>query len=227
MADGVLYSQRVYRGPKLDANRMLVSLIILLTVIILGELVFHLLVAPNLVIRKVMVESELALSDEEILRLAGLRSKEYYFALDPETVRRNLETFPRVRKAVIEKVFPDTVRIVLYERKPLAISFAESTGRTVPLAIDREGVIFQMGDEVDRLDLPVISGIRFETAQPGMRLPETLTSVPDGPGASTDRVAEPVPPDLRVPDRPERGIQLRRTALPGGSPGPGADRGGN
>lgn len=178
MSDEYMYGRTSYaatvaepEGRKIEIGRILVVLNVLLALIIAGELVFHFLISPNLVIRRIMVESEVTFSNEEILRIAGITGKEYYFSLDTELVRRNLEASPLVRKAHIEKIFPDSLRVVVYGRKPAVLCLASAGDRTVPVALDEEGVVFLTGDAAAGLDLPVLSGIVFQEIEAGMRLP--------------------------------------------------------
>ncbi len=169
-----------YRSPKPSrsetlVNRLLWIVIVLLALFLAGELAFHFLISPRLLIRKVVISADLGLSREEILRVAGLEENEYYFGLDADAVAEHLRALPQVREAAVEKVFPDTLRITLSGRSALAMALYESpSGHTVPLAVDPEGVVFQIGPEVSEWDLPVLGGLKFRDLRAGMELPEVL-----------------------------------------------------
>jgi cell division protein FtsQ len=141
-----------------------------------GEGVFHFLVVPNLRIEKISLDNDLSLGQDEILRIAGIESPPFYFSLDVDAVRRNLESWHSIKSAYVEKVFPDSLRIIVRSRRPLAVAFAEAAESTLPLSFDEDGIVFQSGKEVADLNLPVISGIRFEGIKAGMRLPAMLNS---------------------------------------------------
>ena len=137
-------------------------------------LVFQLLIAPNLLITQIKVESDFSISEEELLSIAGIQRKEYYFSIRTDTVAGNLASYPVVRAAKVRKIFPDTLEIVLQQRVPLVLSFSYSDEKMVPVAFDEEGMLFQIGNAVTQWDLPVISGLRFKPML-GLQLPARLT----------------------------------------------------
>ena len=82
----------------------------------------------------------------------------------------NLGVFESVK---VSKYFPSRLQIVLEDRKPVAQTLASMGGINVPVLLDRQGVVFGVGDYSMFLSgtLPVISGIVIEEPFPGMRLP--------------------------------------------------------
>ena len=54
---------------------------------------------------------------------------------------------------------------------PSSISTSDIEDFTVPVTLDREGVIFEMGEGVTDYDLPVISGLTFQNLKLGTKLP--------------------------------------------------------
>jgi cell division protein FtsQ len=152
----------------------LVLIAVLATAVVL-EILFHLVIAPRFAISRVIVESELDLPNERILEIARIDGTEDFFSIEPGVVARNLERFHLVKSASVEKVFPDMVKIVITGRKPVVVSFAEEKGRSVPLLIDEEGVVFRKGAAgISDWSLPVLSGIQFERVSVGTRLPAFL-----------------------------------------------------
>jgi cell division protein FtsQ len=156
-------------------NRLLWAVIILLVLFIIGELLFHFVVSPRLVIKNISVESDLALSGEDVLALVGLSGKVYFFSLNAGEIREKLEAYPLIKRAVVEKQFPDGLKISIFGRLPLALAIAEGAGGvSVPLALDDEGVVFQIGSSITDYDLPVISGLKFSQIRVGTKLPGSL-----------------------------------------------------
>jgi cell division protein FtsQ len=155
-------------------SRILMLLIAVLALALIGELTFHFVIAPELSITEISVESEVAFADDELLRLAGLEQAPAYFAVDAAEVARNLETHPSVRAASVEKVFPNRLEIGIAGRKPLLVTLAASETGSVPVAVDDEGVVFEISGNLADLDLPLVSGIRFEGFSPGVQLPPML-----------------------------------------------------
>jgi len=159
-------------------NRALVILVIALCLFLIGELVFHFVIAPRLIVRSITIKSNSSLGKEEILTVAGIEKSMYYYNLDTVEIRRNLEGLAQIREAVVEKVFPDALNITLYERVPLAIFFFTTPeGASIPLVIDDQGVVFQIGSGVSEWDLPVITGVKFRQLKVGMKLPEALRPI--------------------------------------------------
>lgn len=81
---------------------------------------------------------------------------------------------PGVESVHVAKRFPNKVHIHVSERKPVAMTFVSSNGRTVPVEIDRNGVLFNGTSNSSNSDtsLPLISGIPVENIPEGMRIPQ-------------------------------------------------------
>ena len=132
-----------------------------------------LFISPNLKIQKVQVEApaSVALSSSEILELAGITDGDSYFAVDAAEVERRLLENNLIQSAVVEKHFPSEIKIAVEGREPFAITFIDVDGRTVPVTLDREGIIFEIGEGVTDYELPVISGLTFQNLKLGTQLP--------------------------------------------------------
>lgn len=181
MSEALLFDDpgRKAGGSEAALNRLLWLAVAVLALFLVGELVFHLWLAPRLVVRNVVIQSDLPIAQSELLAVAGLEGSPNYFSVQEEQLRRRLAALPAVRDAQVHKSFPDTLRITLVGRRAVSLLLYEATVGgapiSVPLAVDEEGVVFQMASSVSRWDLPVISGLKFASAEMGMRLPETVT----------------------------------------------------
>ena len=177
MSEAFFYdAARPRRRPSRGLTARLLSwLVAALGLLAAGLLFFHLVLAPRLLVRNVVLTSDLSLSQATVLRAAGLEGAVEDFRVDPREVERRLEAFPPVDQASVSKSFPDTLRIRLVGRRPLAALLAsDSQGRALPLAIDREGVVFQVGPELTVWDLPLLSGVEFAEVRAGLQLPAGL-----------------------------------------------------
>jgi cell division protein FtsQ len=162
-------------GRESSFNKLLLIAVAVLGLFLIGELVFHFFIAPRLMVRNFVIRSDLPLSKEEILSIAGAEENAFYYSIDAEQVRRALEDVPMVRQAVVEKVFPDALHITLYGRSPLSmLFFTTPDGASIPVAVDDQGVIFEIGTTLSEWDLPVITGIQFKRLEVGMQLPDML-----------------------------------------------------
>ncbi len=164
-------SARVAKGGHF--NRVMLIVVVALISAALLELAFALFISPNLTIRHLEVRSDFDITEDRLLSIAGIGRKEYYFLVHPETIEAKLAAYPLVKSARVRKVFPDKLQIVLKRRKPLAVALSTHGGKTVPVVLDEDGVVFQKGAEVTGFRLPVISGLAFEPIL-GLRLPDRL-----------------------------------------------------
>lgn len=155
-------------------KRILWIIISILILVSIGEITFQLIVAPQLQIRQIVVESNISIGRDEILGVAGIDGKEYYFSLDVEEVAQKLEEYPIIKEARVKKVFPDTIRIEIETRKAVGLALVEMDGKSVPVSFDEQGVIFQIGSNLTEWEIPIISGLAFRNVELGMQLPSTL-----------------------------------------------------
>ena len=159
-------------------NRLLVVLVVCLVLFLIGELVFHFIVAPRLTVRNFVVRSDLPLSSEEILSIAGADKDLFYYSLDTGLIKEALERVPMVREAVVEKAFPDSLQITLYGRLPLSVLFFTTPeGSSIPMVVDNQGVVFEIGRSLSEWDLPVITGLEFKKLEVGTKLPEKVQPI--------------------------------------------------
>jgi cell division protein FtsQ len=158
-------------------NTFFLFVILFLSIALVLEIVFNFIIAPKLKIRKIemSMDQTLQLTEKQVFDLAGIHSQMYYYNTDVQMIRDNLEKYSPVKTAVVEKVFPDTLTIELSARKPVALSLVETTEGTVPVALDKEGVLFQIGSSVTNWDNPILSGVKFSEPKLGMKLPAKLT----------------------------------------------------
>lgn len=159
-------------------KKLIMGGLVVLFGLVLLEVVFQLFITPYFTIKEVRIQAEegMALTNEQIIKVAGLSDKSYYFNIKPEVIVERLEAFPLIREAKAVKEFPDTLFISVSPRKPLAVSLVTTKSFSVPLALDANGVVFQIGSSVKDLDVPVISGVQFKELELGMKLPDQLVS---------------------------------------------------
>ena len=71
-------------------------------------------------VRKVDVTTDGVMTHAEIRRFVILRPNQNLYALDLAAVKRDLEMLPWIRHAFVERVLPETLRIQVEEREPVA-----------------------------------------------------------------------------------------------------------
>lgn len=141
--------------------------------VLTGQIVWSRAVAPGLSIKKIIIESDLSLTDGQLLEMLDIEGRSWA-ALEEEDLEARLESYPVVKRAEIEKIFPDTLKLNVYRRRPLAVAFTGEENTPVPAIFDEEGYAVKVGGGTAGLDLPVISGPHFPKPNLGARLPEKL-----------------------------------------------------
>ncbi|MCG8479217.1 MAG: FtsQ-type POTRA domain-containing protein [Spirochaetales bacterium] len=157
-----------------SSGRLLVMLAVLLSVAIIGYVVAVTVMLPHMGVSRVVVQADFEMNREALLELAGLSGSPFLFSVRPDEIAARLESHPMIRSAVVERAFPDTVRLELLRRRPLAIALVEHNGMSRPFVVDETGTLFDGGAHLASYDLPVLSGIRFEGNVVGGTLPEEI-----------------------------------------------------
>ncbi|MDR1430488.1 MAG: FtsQ-type POTRA domain-containing protein, partial [Spirochaetaceae bacterium] len=167
-------SSRSQSRPDKILKRLLMVLVMILAV----ELVWLFGITPCMPFNHIEIRGLPELSDGEIIARAGIVSDSSFVNFNSASSARALEELYMVGEALVEKSFPDTLRVTLKPRRACAVAFAEYQGKISPVFFDQEGVVFRIGAEGELRTLseklPIISGLVFENLRPGLRLPENL-----------------------------------------------------
>jgi cell division protein FtsQ len=145
-----------------------------LTLVVIGYVLYVAVVSPWLRISRVVVQADFDIERSTLLESIGLDGPASFFSVRPSEIVAQLEAHPMIRSAAVERVFPDTVRLDLTRRRPLALALTVRNGRSIPIVLDESGTIFDTGAHLAERDIPVISGISFEGNVVGSRLPAGL-----------------------------------------------------
>jgi len=119
----------------------------------------------SLQIQRIVVDGARNVSAQEIFALAKLPPSAPMFGADLYGVEQRLASHPFVKSAVVERQYPDVLRISIVEREPIA---SVNAGRM--WYVDRDGV-FMPHAQIMKLDLPIITGIDgVDRVQAGTKL---------------------------------------------------------
>ena len=134
-------------------------------------------------IQKVEAQTDGVISPDQIRRWANVKLRENLFALDLARVKRDLEMVPHVGVASVERVLPNTLRLRISEREPVAqMNVPRTTSRgAVEVSVfhlDPDGYVMLPLDprqrstppSVTEEPLPVLTGVGLHELQPGRRL---------------------------------------------------------
>jgi cell division protein FtsQ len=157
-------------------DRRLKWLIIILSIVLGGELIWVLVITPCMPLSVIEISGVPELDRGIILTKAGIGIHSSYMTVDTRLSGIALGSLYQIESARVVKQFPDTVRIYLEPRKAVAMSLAQVNGRIEPVFFDKYGVVFKIGNDENAAvpapgTLPLISGLVFEPAALGARLP--------------------------------------------------------
>ncbi|HYE30023.1 MAG TPA: FtsQ-type POTRA domain-containing protein [Methylomirabilota bacterium] len=135
-----------------------------------------------LALKRLDIRSNGLIPAAQIQKWARVKEGDNLLALDLSQIKRNLELVPLVEHAGIERLFPDTLRIFVAERRPIAQvrayqTTAGQTGMAPQLFyLDRDGYVLlpleQQAEAWRRLgeSIPHISGINADLLRPGRQI---------------------------------------------------------
>lgn len=156
------------------SSKSVIFTIYILAGILLLITVFGFFILPFFSIKEIKLDSSLSFSSD-IKKIAGLDSYSSFLFVNSDEIEKRILEESLVRKVFVEKSFPDTLNITVFGRKALAIAYIVRNDISVPLCFDENGVIFRIGDEIEDINLPIISGdIDFNMVTMGGELPKIL-----------------------------------------------------
>ncbi len=75
---------------------------------------------PSFAVQAIEVETDGVIAPEQLRKWSGVKSGDNLFALDLLRVKRDLEMVPLIRSAAVQRVLPNTLRLSIGEREPVA-----------------------------------------------------------------------------------------------------------
>ncbi len=134
---------------------------------------------PAFAIRNVDVETDGVLRVDQLRRWAGIKPGDNLLALDLLRVKRDIELSPLVQSVAVQRIMPDTVRIRVAEREPLArvncfMPDAKGGIRSTTFQFDETGFVmvplekWQLNAPSNEVaELPLLSGVNALQLRPG------------------------------------------------------------
>jgi len=143
----------------------------------------------SLSVRIIQVEGCQDVQPDAIRRLAGVAKGDSLLRIDLKEVRRKVVTHPSVKEATVVRELPDTLRISVKERVPVAVVM----GREFAL-VDAEGVVLDLHTAYPK-GYPVVTGV-LESGKPGRTMIEAqpalevLRNIPQSGLIGQERISE-------------------------------------
>lgn len=160
------------KEAKSDSKTLFIKIIlVILCVLLISEAVIYLFVVPCLNPVKLSWRGAEEYSEKELNAVISPISRRNWIHFRKDDACSLLSTVAGIESVEVMKRFPDRVVITVRERTPVAMTFVNQGERTVPVQIDKNGILFPPSKKTANLSLPLISGIPVEHIPEGMRLP--------------------------------------------------------
>ena len=155
---------------KVNKVNLVKILLIVRAFLIVAEVLIYTILMPCLAPVKVTYSGLETFSAQQISNYLGITPKLTWIQFDSAKAASKLAGNAVIENVVIEKHFPDQVMVNIVERKAAAVTLVNLNGKTVPVQIDKNGVIFAVDRGMPSSSVPLITGFTFDTIAEGMRL---------------------------------------------------------
>ena len=112
------------------------------------------IIRPELKVNHIFVEGRSETSRKKLLQSLRLHRGQFILDFNPEEARLRIEKLPWVKTAIVERHLPDTIRLTIKERKPLALW--QRNGQL--LLLDAKGKIINLPNINSYTSLIIIIG---------------------------------------------------------------------
>lgn len=163
--------RKVVSDTKMAAVKIIAAIFV---VLLLCELCVYFFVIPCLDRVEISWSGLSSYSKESMDRVIGAVSNKKFMNFSVNEAKSLVMSVPGIESVKVSKRFPNKVYIQVTERKAVAMTFVSANGRTIPVEIDKNGVLFNTSSTSASADLslPLISGIPVENIPEGMRIPQ-------------------------------------------------------
>ncbi len=166
------YEARERRKSRNDSKTLAIKIILaVLCFLLFSEEIIYLFIVPCLNPVKVSWRGLSGYTEAEMNGVIQSVSKKNWMNFSRNEVSSLISTVPGIESVKVAKRFPDRVVLTVKERVPVAMVCVNQGGRTMPVQVDRNGILFPSKSQTVAMSLPLISGIPVEHIPEGMRLP--------------------------------------------------------
>ncbi len=162
--------------------------VLLIGAVVLLKIYHFLFFSPFFQLKQIEISGNKILSDSEIKESLKLGGKENIFLLTKGKISKDLKEIPAIKKVVLKKDVPDTLRLEIIERVPLG--YCKINGHMK--GIDEEGVIFDYNNP--EKGIPFISSVDLDKKK---QVVDFLRLKDNCKCEITDKIAEITPLDSR------------------------------
>ncbi|UER67489.1 FtsQ-type POTRA domain-containing protein [Borrelia sp. BU AG58] len=157
-------------------KKFLLAYLYIVISFILFEVVFIIFVSPYFLIRYISFNEGIHISQEDIIKISGIKPNTYYYEADTIAYEANIKKDLRVKNVKVELKFPNKISINIEKRIPVVVAYENIDGVFVYYFIDSDGVVLEKRKDLI-YDLPIISGLRLNDNEVGDFLEDRMVSV--------------------------------------------------
>ena len=159
---------------KTKGKQLLKIVILAMLLFLAGDSVYYLFIVPFNATAKIQFSGINTILEADLKKAVGLTGMEKWGKIDKDVLLHRIASYPIVAETRVVKKYPDKVLIDIVERKPVGILLATVGGRTIPMEIDKTGTVFKTASKQNLQELPIISGLSFQTIRAGMKVHKQL-----------------------------------------------------
>ena len=159
----------IYRKLLLIYTYIIISIILL-------DIIFIIFISPYFLIRYISFNDDIHISKEDILSISGIKPNTYYYDADVDIYKKNIMRDLRVKSAKVQLQFPNTIKINIEIRVPIATAYENIDGNFIYYFISSDGVILEKCKDLI-YDLPIISGLNLNGSEVGDFLEDGMLDI--------------------------------------------------
>lgn len=158
------------KKTKKTSTKILKILLCTLCLVLLINGFIYFVIVPSTADCTVIFSGLETLDAEELGRTLALYCGTNWLGFDTAVAAAHIASNSSVESISVQKRFPNRIFIDIKERLPVAITLSTLDSKTVPILIDKNGVLFDVNTENLASSFPLITGLEFGTFVDGMRL---------------------------------------------------------
>ncbi len=176
MSDGLVYSsyskyfEETEDVTKDKKTRLLKILVIVLVSVLVMEALLYTLVFPTFAAVEIHFSGLKQISEKTLLQMGGSVQNTSWLKFDSGAYAARLAANNAIESISVEKKFPNIVLVHVQERESVATSLISSNGRTVPVQIDKTGVVFSIENRETVPSVPLVTGLALDDSGDGYRI---------------------------------------------------------
>ncbi|MDE1170802.1 MAG: FtsQ-type POTRA domain-containing protein [Verrucomicrobium sp.] len=126
---------------------------------------------PHYALRQIVVDAKGGAQRKQVVQATRLQIGQNLMAVDLKEVEQNVDNLPYIAQARVQRILPDTIRVEVTERQPLARIVSQRTDLNMRevFYLDRDGVAVKPQANESLRGLPEIVGGPFVDVESGQR----------------------------------------------------------